>query len=269
MSTRRAQRDWVEAFDAALVATHSISVEYLLERQSIVSDRDPRLVPIGTSIEFVTRNVAHFGLVLTVLMGCSHGRASSPPQRNESSRGTPPTKPRRVLPTNPPGDQPQYVPPTVLEALRVAGTKDVVPDARTQALMSSNGAKTVIGSFKVCVNESGELTAVDTMRPTGYREYDEEILNAIAAWSYEPYRVLDRTVPVCSAVTFVYQPDLGGRAKSGQSGTPQIRPVSARPRRGLSIATSLRDASVRCSRSPRTSTLVTIAPWFASCAGRT
>jgi TonB family protein len=95
----------------------------------------------------------------------------------------------------------------VLEALRVAGMKDVVPDARTRALMSSNGAKTIVGSFKFCVNESGDLTAVDTMQPTGYREYDEEILNAIDAWRYEPYRVLDRPVPVCTAVTFVYRPE--------------------------------------------------------------
>jgi hypothetical protein len=45
------------------------------------------------------------------------------------------------------------------------------------------------------------------MQPTGYREYDEEILNAIDAWRYEPYRVLDRPVPVCTAVTFVYRPE--------------------------------------------------------------
>lgn len=112
---------------------------------------DPRSIPRGSSTSFVRRSVAHFALVLAVLMGCSHGRAPSPPQMNESSGGAPASKPRRVLPTNPPGDQPQNVPPTALEALRVAGTKDVVPDAKTQALMSSNGAKTVIGSFKVCV----------------------------------------------------------------------------------------------------------------------
>jgi hypothetical protein len=158
----------------------------------------------------MSRNVAHFGLVLAVPMGCSHGSAPSPPspaQTSRSSAGAPAAKPRRVLPTNPPGDQPQYVPPTALEALRVAGTKNVVPDARTQALMSTNGAKPVVGSFKVCVNESGDLTAVDTMQPTGYREYDEEILNAIDAWRYTPYRVVDRTVAVCTAVTFVYRPE--------------------------------------------------------------
>jgi TonB family protein len=72
--------------------------------------------------------------------------------------------------------------------------------------MTSNGAKTVIGSFKVCINETGELTAVETLWSTGYRPYDEEILNAIDVWRFEPYRVLERAVSVCTAVTFMFRP---------------------------------------------------------------
>ena len=71
--------------------------------------------------------------------------------------------------------------------------------------MASDRRKSVIGSFKLCIDETGDLSAVETLRSTGYRAYDEEILNAIDVWRYEPYRVLDRAVPVCRAVTLIYR----------------------------------------------------------------
>jgi len=119
--------------------------------------------------------------------------------------GAPPPPPP---PPPPPGPPPQVVPPTVLEATRVTGDKNIEPDAVTKTEISRSGKEKLVGSFKLCIDTQGAVATVNQLKSTGFTAYDSKILREMKQWSYKPYSVNGKAVPVCTAVTFIYSQPL-------------------------------------------------------------
>jgi protein TonB len=115
--------------------------------------------------------------------------------------GAPPPPP----PPPPPPAPPQNVPPTMLEGSRIAGEKQIVPDDVTRTEIQRSGKDKIVGSFKLCLTVGGEIQSVTMLKSTGFPDYDSKIQTKILGeWRYKPYNVNGKAVPVCTAVTFIY-----------------------------------------------------------------
>jgi hypothetical protein len=100
---------------------------------------------------------------------------------------------------------PQTVAPTALDANRVSGEKDIVPDDITQAEIGRAGVATLVGSYKVCITTDGSITTVTPLKATGFPAYDTKIQNTIRSkWRYRPFMVNGKATAVCTAVRFIY-----------------------------------------------------------------
>lgn len=93
------------------------------------------------------------------------------------------------------------VAPTQLEPLRITGTKLVTPDDEDKIHLFN---KRLIGSFKLCLDETGRYEEGELLKSTGLPRYDAKIARTMMDWTYRPYLVDGKPVPVCSAVTFIY-----------------------------------------------------------------
>ncbi len=115
--------------------------------------------------------------------------------------GAPPPPP----PPPPPPAPPQLVPPTALEASRIAGEKLISPDDVTKTEINRSGKDRVVGTFKLCITVDGAIQNVTMMKSTGFATYDTKIQGTIrSSWRYRPFNVNGKAVPVCTAVTFIY-----------------------------------------------------------------
>lgn len=111
----------------------------------------------------------------------------------------------QVQPPNPPPPMPsQTVPPSLLEKLRVSGNKMIVPDAPTKATMIQAGKGKVVASMKMCIDDKGTVSSVSQLKSSGYPAYDRKITGEMRQWIYKPYKQNGRAIPVCTAVTFIY-----------------------------------------------------------------
>ena len=92
-----------------------------------------------------------------------------------------------------------------LDANRIAGDKNIVPDDATQTEMRRRGSDKAIGAFKLCLAASGDIGSVSLIKSTGFAEYDWKIQTTIRnKWRYKPFLVNGQASPVCTAVRFVY-----------------------------------------------------------------
>jgi protein TonB len=108
-------------------------------------------------------------------------------------------------PPPPPPAPPQNVPPTALDANRIAGEKNIVPDDVTKTEISRSGKDKLIGSFKLCITADGNIASVNQLKSTGFPSYDSKITGTIRGeWRYRPFMVNGKAAPVCTAVTFIY-----------------------------------------------------------------
>jgi periplasmic protein TonB len=108
-------------------------------------------------------------------------------------------------PPPPPPAPPQNVPPTMLEGSRIAGDKMITPDDVTKTEIQRSGKEKLVGSFKLCLTVGGEIQQVTMLKSTGFPAYDSKIQSKIRGeWRYKPYNVNGKAVPVCTAVTFIY-----------------------------------------------------------------
>lgn len=107
-------------------------------------------------------------------------------------------------PPPPPPTSPQTIPPSQLEALRIAGSKTIVPSPDTRADMISGGKSRVVVSYKVCVDDKGSVSATNALKSSGFPAYDRKINAEIRQWLFKPYKLNGRAVPVCTAITFIF-----------------------------------------------------------------
>jgi len=108
-------------------------------------------------------------------------------------------------PAPPPPPPPQNVPLHVLDATRVSGERTIVPDDATKSEIYKRHKGKVIGSFKLCITETGDVASVVTLSSTGFEAYDAKIVNGIRRWKYTPFRIDGKATSVCSVVTFIYR----------------------------------------------------------------
>jgi len=99
---------------------------------------------------------------------------------------------------------PINVPPTSLENNRIAGDKKIEPDAITQDEIRRAGKDKVIGSYKLCITVTGEVSTVSQLKGTGFSGYDGKIISELKTWRYLPYIYNGDAAPVCTAVTLIY-----------------------------------------------------------------
>ena len=106
------------------------------------------------------------------------------------------------LPQPPP--QIQNVTPTMLETLRVAGSQLLPATPAQRKAMVAAGKTRVIPSFKVCVDVRGKVSSITLLKTSGFPAYDALLTAGIRRWGYRPYRINGAAIPVCTAVTFIY-----------------------------------------------------------------
>jgi periplasmic protein TonB len=108
-------------------------------------------------------------------------------------------------PPPPPPAPPPNVAPNALDANRISGEKNIVPDDVTKTEISRSGKDKLIGSFKLCITVDGNVASVSQLKSTGFGAYDSKITNTIRGeWRYRPFTVNGKPTPVCTAVTFIY-----------------------------------------------------------------
>ena len=91
--------------------------------------------------------------------------------------------------------------PKELEALRLTGDKMIIPDAWDK--MNLNG-RTIRGSFKLCLDETGHYESGVLLQSTDVPGYDAKIARTMMTWTYRPYLLDGVATPVCGAITFIY-----------------------------------------------------------------
>lgn len=121
-----------------------------------------------------------------------------PPSPGAPSSGPPPPPP-----PPPPPAPPSIVSAKTLEANRISGEKNIVPDDVTRTAMAQRGGE-FTGVFKVCVAPDGSVAKVSLMQSTGFPSYDQKIINQIRAWRYQPFTARDAPSLVCAAMVFIY-----------------------------------------------------------------
>ena len=100
---------------------------------------------------------------------------------------------------------PQNVAPTALDANRVSGDKDIVPDDITKAEIGRSGKERLVATYKLCINMEGAINTVSQLASTGFPAYDAKILETIRTkWRYRPFMVNGKAATVCTAVRFIY-----------------------------------------------------------------
>jgi serine/threonine protein kinase len=129
------------------------------------------------------------------------------PPPSASPPASAPTSPPAVAAAAPPAPvTTQNVAPTVLDANRTSGDKEIVPDESTQSEIARSGTDAINGAFKVCVTDDGSINTVTQIKSTGFPSYDVKIQNTIRkTWRYRPIMVSGKPTPVCTAVRFVYR----------------------------------------------------------------
>jgi periplasmic protein TonB len=108
-------------------------------------------------------------------------------------------------PPPPPPAPPPNVAPTALDANRISGEKNIVPDDVTKTEIQRSGKEKLIGSYKLCITADGAVASVTQLKSTGFVAYDNKIQSTIRGeWRYRPFMVNGKATPVCTAVTFIY-----------------------------------------------------------------
>ncbi len=115
-----------------------------------------------------------------------------------SGTGAPPPPP-------PPPSPPKIVLQHVLEQRRISGEKRIVPSESDKLKIRRDDKSQVIASMKMCLNGSGTVARVTTMKSSGYPGYDAKIRGKMRQWRYKPFMVNGKAVPVCTSVTFIYR----------------------------------------------------------------
>jgi protein TonB len=112
-------------------------------------------------------------------------------------------------PPPPPPAPPQNVPPTLLEGNRIAGKREITPDDPTKVQIARSGKDKLVTSYKLCIATDGTVTSVRLLKSSGFRDYDNKIIDTINnTWRYSPYKVNGKVAAVCTAVTFIYSQPL-------------------------------------------------------------
>src|SRR5262249_45214046 len=94
--------------------------------------------------------------------------------------------------------------PGALEALRVKGNRNIVPDIFVKRLLQNSAETRVVTAVRLCVDATGKVSRVIRLKSSGYPAYDEKIATEIKAWEFKPLVVDGKAVSACTAAKFIY-----------------------------------------------------------------
>jgi hypothetical protein len=178
-SRRLVKKSGVVSFDAELEAHFKT-----------VKKRDPLLIA-NTGVRVCRRLDVFF--------------PAAPPAIDEGKKDlVQPIKIEKIESATPAPSPPKIVAPTLLEPLRLAGTKLIVPDDKTRTAIEASGRTKVIASLKLCLDSTGAVSLVRLLRSSGFVAYDQLLDHEMHGWKYKPYIDGGNAIPVCTAVTFIY-----------------------------------------------------------------
>jgi len=202
--------------DVVELADHGIAA---LQHAAEIEPDNSRVVSLQASL-FNFRSVAHGSSWAAAI-----DRASAQQlftlrrilsEQATNARAQPPSAPAapattaRVLPApasgsagTPPAPPPN-APPTAIERNRIAGNKNILPDDVTKTKIAASRVPRVIGSFKLCLDITGDIADVKMLKSTGFPAYDVQLQEGIRTWKYRPFLIDGKPTPVCSATTFIY-----------------------------------------------------------------
>jgi TonB family protein len=104
------------------------------------------------------------------------------------------------------------VPAKMIEGYRVAGDPQIQPPEPVRAEMAQKQQRQATGTIRMCLARDGSVASLRVMKSTGYATYDERLTTHMREWRYRPYRLAGgNAVPVCTAVTFIFQLSVQGR----------------------------------------------------------
>jgi protein TonB len=133
-------------------------------------------------------------------------------------------------PPPPPPPPPPNMPPGRLEASRIAGDKNIVPDPDTKIEIARSGKDKLIGSYKMCLTAAGEVSAVMPLKSTGFADYDLKIQRTILhEWRYRPIVIDGKPSRVCTAITFLYSAEAAPAPKPAPKRPARKPPAQKQP----------------------------------------
>ncbi len=96
---------------------------------------------------------------------------------------------------------PLNVPPSILEAQRLRGSRTIEPDAATKTAIARSATASVTASLKLCIDGGGKVTTVMQLKSSGFPDYDRKLAREMRKWAFKPYR----SAAACSAFMFSYR----------------------------------------------------------------
>jgi TonB family protein len=103
-----------------------------------------------------------------------------------------------------PTAKPTTVTPQALEALRISGEKQIIPDDVTKTAILDAGKTRLVIPIKLCITDAGDVKSVSILKSSGFADYDAKIQTTMAAWRYKPFEINGKPAPVCTAITLIY-----------------------------------------------------------------
>lgn len=109
-----------------------------------------------------------------------------------------------ALPKPPERERVIDVPPKVLEGRRISGNPWIMPPESVRASMYRNDIWRIQGMVKMCLDRTGRVKMLKTLRSIGYKAYDRKLLRTMRHWRYRPYQIDGTPIGVCTVITFIY-----------------------------------------------------------------
>ena len=81
----------------------------------------------------------------------------------------------------------------------------ITPPYADKLHMVRSDKSQLIAVVQMCLNKRGTVAQLRLIKTSGYPGHDAKLLRLMRAWTYRPYEVNGRAVPVCTTVTFVYR----------------------------------------------------------------
>jgi protein TonB len=107
-------------------------------------------------------------------------------------------------PPPPPPPKPQVVAPKAIDAQRVSGDKNILPDESTKMQLQRDGMSKISVVVKLCISAQGSVSSTNVVKSSGYPAYDRKITASMNQWRYAPFMINGKPSPVCSSVQFIY-----------------------------------------------------------------
>ncbi len=184
-----------------------------LELGELMVEQPPLIEKLDDSVaaDVCTSNlvVGDYEVALTMRLGAAHPYKITglklTPLEGELNGTVGDPSPMCARHAAPPPSSGQDVAPGLLEKNRLSGTATIPPDAAMTKAINASGKTTVVGSWKLCIDDAGAVTTVTRIKATGFPAYDHALEAAMRKWTYKPFHVIDKPVPVCTEETLVYR----------------------------------------------------------------